>query len=94
MKASSSLREIVVASGLYAASSIIGPLVVFGGIGMLLDDVFETGPWLLLGGVLVAFVVTNVLLFRKVMKLTQDMETIGTSGENGAEEKETTNTIT
>lgn len=83
MKSSSSVRELLIASGLYATSSIIGPLVIFGGTGLALDNVFGTGPWLLLGGVLIAFIMTNVLLFKKIMKLSREMEVHGTQKEEG-----------
>lgn len=71
MKETPSLRELLIASGLYATSSIIGPLALFGGAGMLLDSFFATSPWLLLGGVFIAFVTTNILLYRKLATLNK-----------------------
>ena len=68
------IREIVVASAMYSLSSILGPLLIIGGIGLLLDRIFDTHPWLLLGGVLVAFVITNILLFKKIKKINRMMD--------------------
>ncbi len=69
-----SVREIVVASSLYSIGSIFGPLLVFGGFGYILDRVFDTYPWSLLIGVFIAFIVTNVLLYKKVKKINGMIE--------------------
>lgn len=68
------VREIVVASAMYSLGSILGPLLVIGGLGLILDRIFGTRPWLLLGSVLVAFIITNVLLFKKIKKINQMMD--------------------
>jgi F0F1-type ATP synthase assembly protein I len=68
------IREIAVASAMYSLGSILGPLLIFGGIGLFLDKIFSTHPWILLGSVLVAFVVTNILLFKKIKKINQMMD--------------------
>lgn len=68
------LREIFLASASYSLGSIFGPLIVIGGIGFFLDKLFGTKPWILLASVLVAFVVTNILLFKKIKKINQMME--------------------
>lgn len=68
------IKEIAVASAMYSLGSILGPLLVIGGIGLILDKIFQTHPWFLLGGVLVAFVVTNVLLFKKIKKINKMMD--------------------
>lgn len=70
-----SIREIVLASAMYSIGSVLGPLLVIGGIGLVLDRIFNTRPWMLLGSVLVAFIVTNVLLFKKIKKINQMMDT-------------------
>lgn len=67
------IREITVASAMYSLGSILGPLLVFGGAGLLLDKIFSTGPWILLGSILVAFIVTNILLFKKIGKINKMM---------------------
>ncbi len=68
------VREIIVASAMYSIGSILGPLLIIGGLGLLLDRFFGTHPWILLGSVLVAFIVTNVLLFKKIKKINRMMD--------------------
>jgi len=69
-----SIREIIIASSMYSITSILGPLLVFGGIGLILDRFFDTKPWALLISILVAFIVTNVLLFKKIKKINIMMD--------------------
>ena len=61
---SKSIREMMVAVFYYASSSIFGPLLVFGGLGYLIDNFFDTNPTFLIVGVFVAFVTTNILFVR------------------------------
>jgi F0F1-type ATP synthase assembly protein I len=68
------VKEIILASAMYSLGSIFGPLLIIGGAGLLLDKLFNTSPWILLGSVLVAFIVTNVLLFKKIKKINRMME--------------------
>jgi len=71
----------------YTAGSISGPLILFGGIGYFLDKFLNTKPFLLIAGVLVAFVVSNVLIIKKVNKLSKRLDSI-----NPEKEKEEENT--
>ncbi len=45
------------------------PLVVFALAGRYADKYFNTSPWLLVSGVVLAAVLTSILVFRKVSKL-------------------------
>lgn len=67
------VREIALASAMYSLGSILGPLLVLGGLGLLLDRIFSTHPWALLISVLIAFIVTNILLFKKIRKINKMM---------------------
>jgi|AntAceMinimDraft_4_1070372.scaffolds.fasta_scaffold10266_2 F0F1-type ATP synthase assembly protein I len=58
----------------YTSGSIFGPLVLFGGLGYFIDNYFSTKPAFILVGVLVAFVSTNVLIFKKLMRLSKVLE--------------------
>ncbi len=69
-----SIREIIIASSLYSIGSILGPLLIFGGFGLILDRIFDTKPWALLISIFVAFIVTNVLLFKKIKKINGMMD--------------------
>lgn len=66
-------KEIALASAMYSIGSILGPLLVFGGLGLLADRIFTTAPWGLLISVLIAFIFTNILLFKKIKKINKMM---------------------
>lgn len=69
-----SIREIIIASSMYSIASILGPLLIFGGGGLILDRLFGTKPWALLISIFVAFIVTNVLLFKKIKRINGMMD--------------------
>lgn len=64
-----SIRGLSLAVFYYISGTIIGPLLLFGGIGYLLDNFFDTKPKLLIASVFIAFIITNILLFRKVKSI-------------------------
>ncbi|HZJ41482.1 MAG TPA: AtpZ/AtpI family protein [Patescibacteria group bacterium] len=64
-----SIRELSLSVFYYISGSIIGPLLIFCGLGYLLDSYFGTTPTFIVVGVFVAFVTTNFLLFKKVVKI-------------------------
>ncbi len=69
------IREIAISSALYSLGSILGPLLIFGSLGWVLDKlIFNTYPYIILASILVAFVVTNVLLFKKIKKINLIMD--------------------
>ncbi len=72
-----SIREMALAVFYYASGSIFGPLLVFGVLGYLLDKFFVTSPTFLIVGVFVAFVTTNILLYRKVARINKLIEAHG-----------------
>jgi F0F1-type ATP synthase assembly protein I len=72
-----SIRELSLSVFYYVSGTIFGPLLVFGGLGYILDSFFDTSPTLLIVGVFVAFLTTNLLLFKKVTKLNSLMNSYG-----------------
>jgi F0F1-type ATP synthase assembly protein I len=68
------IREIAISSALYSLGAILGPLLLIGGSGYLLDYLFNTKPIILIFSVLIAFIVTNILLFKKIKKINQLMD--------------------
>jgi F0F1-type ATP synthase assembly protein I len=50
----------------YSSASIFGPLLVIGGMGWFLDKWLGTGPIILIIAIFVAFIITNILLFKKI----------------------------
>ncbi|MFC1637975.1 AtpZ/AtpI family protein [Patescibacteria group bacterium] len=71
---------------IYTSASIIGPLLVLGGIGLMLDQRFGTGPMWLLIFVGIAFIVTNIMLFKQVQKMTGMIDELGEKEKNDKEE--------
>lgn len=49
----------------YSSTYIFGPLIFLGIIGYSIDRNFKTGPKFLLVSVGIAFILSNILLFRK-----------------------------
>ncbi len=72
-----SLRQIVLGMAAYTSASILGPLIIFGGFGYFLDKVFNCYPLWTLICLATAFVFTNILLFRKIKKISAIMESYG-----------------
>lgn len=55
----------------YSSASIFGPLLVIGGIGWLLDKWLGTAPIILIISVFLAFITTNILLFKKIKMINK-----------------------
>lgn len=73
-KSQTSVKDLIWGMAAYTSSSILGPLLAFGGLGFLLDKWTKKGPLFLLLGVLVAFITTNFLIYKKVRKMTEEFE--------------------
>src|SRR6056297_2662396 len=67
-------KDLMWGMAMYTGSSILGPLVILGALGYGLDWYFSTKPLFLISGVLLAFITTKVLVFKKLKKLNQEME--------------------
>ncbi len=76
LKKPSSMRELALGMITYNASSILGPLIVFLTLGFILDRVFNTRPILIICSVIVSFIVTNILTYKKIKKLMTEFKTI------------------
>ncbi len=68
-----SIKQIVFSSLAYSLLSILGPLLILGVPAYLLDKVFETKPFALMSAVFLAFIITNVLLFKKVTEMNRQI---------------------
>jgi len=64
-------KNLGIAMAAYSSASIFGPLIIIGGLGLYLDKKLDTYPWLLAISIFVAFMTTNVLLFKKTIALTK-----------------------
>lgn len=63
------LRQIMFSSAAYSLSSILGPLLILGVPAYFIDTFLGTRPIIMLVSVFIAFIVTNILLFKKVKKI-------------------------
>lgn len=52
----------------FISTSVLGPILLFGGIGYILDSYFGTNKIFTLSAIGVAFIVTQVLMFNKIKK--------------------------
>lgn len=71
---SKTVKDLATGMAVYSSASIFGPLVIFGLIGYFLDKTFNTKPLIMIIGVFIAFVATNILLFKKLRVLVKDFE--------------------
>ncbi|MBD3359932.1 MAG: hypothetical protein GF365_04475 [Candidatus Buchananbacteria bacterium] len=67
----SNIKKLMLNLSLYTGALILGPLIFFGGIGYLLDKYLNTQPIILIIGVLIAFIFTNIFLYKKIKNLNQ-----------------------
>jgi F0F1-type ATP synthase assembly protein I len=67
-------KELAWGMATYTSGSIFGPLVLFGGLGYFIDKYFSTKPVFILVGVLIAFIFSNILIFKKLIKLNRELE--------------------
>lgn len=66
-------KEMALATFYYTSGAILGPLLFLGGLGYFLDHKFNAGSKYLIIGVVLAFVTTNILLFKKVGEVNRQM---------------------
>jgi F0F1-type ATP synthase assembly protein I len=68
------IKDIATGMLYYNAASILGPILVFVGGGLLLDNHLGTKPYLTIGGLVVAFVFSNILILKRIRKLTSELK--------------------
>ncbi|MDO8559825.1 MAG: AtpZ/AtpI family protein [bacterium] len=54
--------------------SIAVPLVILLALGRSLDRRLGTEPWLLISGLVLSFILTNILMFREAVRVLQQTE--------------------
>lgn len=83
---------------LFSSTAILGPILFLGGIGYMLDKFFNTEKVFLLTSIGLAFVITQVLMFKKVREFsrttnslvgqTKESESIGMDVQKSVAESE------
>jgi F0F1-type ATP synthase assembly protein I len=66
-----SAKQLIFALSAYIGSSVFGPLILIGGLGYFLDSIFGTKPLILIVSVVIAFITTNLLILRKMKRLSK-----------------------
>lgn len=66
-------RAYALATSLYGGVSIFGPLLVLGGGGYFLGKYFQNGRLFLFIGIGLAFITTNILLYRRVAQIMKEI---------------------
>ncbi len=69
------IREIAISSAIYSLGAIFAPLILIGGSGYLLDKWLNTYPFIFIVSVIVAFLVTNLMLFKRITKINKIIDT-------------------
>ena len=71
---SKSVSGLLLGMAAYTGSSILGPLIALGLLGYLIDRWSGKSPWFLLLGIFLAFITTNVLIYKKTQRLTKKFD--------------------
>lgn len=67
----SNIKKLMIDLSLYTGALVLGPLLLFGGIGYLLDYYLKTKPVALIVCIILAIIFSNILVFKKVMALNK-----------------------
>lgn len=76
---------------MYIGFSVLGPLLTIGAIGYILDNVFGTKPFMLLGAVIVSYFFSNFLIFKKVKEFNSSLSRIEIENKKNKKTKEEKN---
>jgi F0F1-type ATP synthase assembly protein I len=82
------IKDFAKGMALYSSASVLGPLIVFGLIGYFLDKAYNGHNFILLVSIFIAFIVTNILIFRKAMVVAAELKKFKGNGKNGYDEDE------
>lgn len=61
---------------MYISFSVLGPLLVIGAVGYIIDRLLGTKPFALLASVLVAYVFSNFAIFKKIKEFNASLSEI------------------
>jgi F0F1-type ATP synthase assembly protein I len=77
------IKDFVLGMAVYSSASVLGPLIVFGVIGYFLDKAFNGHNFILLASIFIAFIITNILIFRKTLTIMAELKNFKGNGKNG-----------
>jgi F0F1-type ATP synthase assembly protein I len=87
LKNPKSVKELAYGMFTYTGSSILGPLIFFGLIGFYIDKYLKISPFGLIIAVVVSFIVTNFLIFKKMKFLINKVDKIESSKKEDSQEQ-------
>jgi hypothetical protein len=79
-------KNFALGMAVYSGVSILGPLAVFGIVGYFLDKAYHGHNLILLSSIFIAFVITNILIFRKAFAIMKELKNFQGNGKNGYDE--------
>jgi F0F1-type ATP synthase assembly protein I len=82
------IKDFAMGMALYSSASVLGPLIIFGGIGYFLDKAFNGHNFILLASIFIAFIITNILIFRQAMVVAAELKKFKGNGKNGYDDEE------
>jgi F0F1-type ATP synthase assembly protein I len=85
------VKNFALGMAVYSSASILGPIIFFGVIGYFLDKAYHGNHLILLFSILIAFVVSNILIFRKTFTIMAELKNFHGNGKNGYDEEEEEN---
>jgi F0F1-type ATP synthase assembly protein I len=79
-------KNFAVDMAIYSSVSVLGPLAILGIIGYFLDKAYHGHNLILLSFIFVAFIITNILIFRKAAVIIKELKNFHGDGKNGYDE--------
>jgi len=83
-----SVKDIALGMVVYSSASVLGPLVIFGVIGYFLDKAYHGHNYILLFSIVIAFIITNILIFRKTLAIMAELKNFKGNGKNGYDDED------
>ncbi|HTW96330.1 MAG TPA: hypothetical protein VMD74_01570 [Candidatus Methylomirabilis sp.] len=83
-----SVKDFALGMAVYSSASVLGPLIIFGVIGYFLDKAYHGHNLILLVSIGIAFIITNILIFRKAFAVMAELKNFKGNGKNGYDEDE------
>ncbi|MDD4901798.1 MAG: AtpZ/AtpI family protein [Patescibacteria group bacterium] len=80
---SGGVKNFALGMALYSSASILGPIIFFGVIGYFLDKAYNGKHLILLVSVFIAFIISNILIFRKTFAVMAELKKFHGNGKNG-----------
>jgi F0F1-type ATP synthase assembly protein I len=81
-------KDFAIGMAVYSSASVLGPLIIFGVIGYFLDKAYHGRHLILLIFICIAFIISNILIFRKAFVIAAELKNFKGNGKNGYDDEE------